>query len=245
MIRGLPVQPFPHWLVDAAMPLGDLKLHELLRESVFYPASGVDGRPVQWLVGNFWSFVCVDFGVTSKRILDGLKGKYEGFPGYHPIACRRFGSREIPSRDRMIANPPADSNWPRELRIRTPFAIWAIMERMPTPEFGPGHGPDRFSLLYIGSDARTSFEILYTANSIAPAVVSIIGWAEFENPLCLLAQTVLLNPAGAPQYLLHGGGGQTEWYDRPCWPSYTERLWQLLDGDEQFRLWRRPRPATV
>jgi len=242
MIPGRLVQPVPDWLAEAAPPLGDLKLSELLNESVFYPASGVDGRPVQWLVGNFLSFVFVDCAVKSTTVLHGLKGKREGFRGYHPVACRRFGPKAIPLCHRTIAEPPADNNWPGQLR--TPFAIWAIMERMPMSDLGPGHRPERFSLLHVGCDAKNSFEALYTANNIAPAVVAIIQWEEFEDPFSLLAQTVLSNPAGAPEYLLQGGGAQTEWYDRPCWPAYTELVWRL-DGDEHFRLWRRPSPATV
>ena len=238
MIPGLPIQPVPDWLDNAAPPLGNLPFDELLPNSVFYPASGVDGRPVQWLAGNFLSFVYVDFALTQEEVLDALNGNEVDFDGYHPVACRCFGPTELPLLNGIMADPAANNNWPQQI-LAEPFAIWAIMGRL--PQFGPDHGPERFSLLHFGGDAENTFVSLYTANNTAPAVVSIIQWSDFEDPLSPLAQAVLSNPAGAPRYLFHGGGGQGGWYHEPCWPAYTEQVW-LLPEDGRLRLWRRPLP---
>ncbi len=46
-------------------------LTEILEESLYYPASGFQGAPIEYLAGNFLSFVYADYGqerIISRKI---------------------------------------------------------------------------------------------------------------------------------------------------------------------------------
>jgi len=78
-----------------------------------------------------------------------------------------------------------------------------------------GHGPVRFSLLFICSDGVDTFQALYVANRVAPKVVTVIqpghafghNWTDFTDSEKVFARVVLANPAGQPDKVLYGGIG--------------------------------------
>ena len=60
MRAGLPKLEIPLWLRCVKdEPEGDqpFPLREILRDSLYYPASGLQGAPVQYLAGSILSFV--------------------------------------------------------------------------------------------------------------------------------------------------------------------------------------------
>jgi len=126
--------------------------------------------------------------------------------------------------------------------VRPPFALWAVFVR--TPDFGADHGPERFSLLYIGGDGVATFQAPYHGNRAAPVAVAIIqpgtgfggNWTDFEDPDRVFARSVRENPADVPDLLLFGGFGRPDFYREPCWPDYGHQVAVLGPA---LRLWCR------
>ena len=243
MITEIPQQPMPDWLAGITPPLGDLPLKEILAGSVYYPACRYDGEPIQFLAGNFHSFIYVDYGVGRAATIEQLST----FRGYRILGYRDVAPRELtPCGWQPIDPTPADGNpqlhsgW-----LREPFGIWAILKRK--DDVSSDHGPERFSLLYVAGDGVASFQAMCIGNCVSPAVVAVIqpghgfggNWTNFENPEGIFARSVLqYNPAGVPEYLLFGGDDPRNWGESPCWPDYSEQIRELT---RNLYLWRRPK----
>jgi hypothetical protein len=113
------------------------------------------------------------------------------------------------------------------------FAEWAIYERVDWLE--ESHGPKRFSLLYIGGEGAATFQALYYSNECAPSAIVLIksdgftgNWTSFRDPYRILAQSVMGNPAGQPEYLF------IDSLVEPCWPWYpikVSTIVSILDYD--------------
>ncbi len=230
----------PEWLSNPGDPLGPIPMRELLDHCVYYPAAGLDGDPVKYLGKDFQSFVYVDYGVGREPVLTDLPN----FNGY-----QLFSHREV-LQDELIPHgwvppelQPGDGDPTRTADfIRPPFAIWAIYDRKAA--VSPEHGPERFSLLYIGGDGAATYHSLFYSHKVAPAVVAVIqpghgfgrNWTNFEDPNQVLARLVRENPAGMPDYLLYGGWGDGDFYRHAPWPEY-QTAGRVLHG--RLRLFAR------
>ncbi len=240
MIPELPLAPVPEWLRLASHPLGPLPLIELLAGSVFYPACGFDGRPVQYLAGNYYSFVYADYWTE----LDEMIRQLSTFEGYSPMSFRHVATKELAPRGWFRVIPAIGrgvDQFPNQL-IEPTFALWAVLRRK--PEIDSRHGPERFSLLYVGGEAVATFRSLYTQNRCKPDVLAIIapGEANFRDEGSELAREVLCrNRAGVPRFLV------SEVWEEPrdrnsVWPSYPNRagilgrwlrLWEPIQRDRE------------
>ena len=268
MIEELPKACQSEWLsrVDpATIQDAEFPLADILRDSLYYPASGFDGDPVRYLAGNVLSFVYVDYGHSRKELDDELTNP--GFRGYEVIARRKVKTKELVPRERTPPplSPADGGDFRYRMREWTPFpsskdrnpfnhfiqmkqsfCSWIIMQRC--MEMPASHGPKRFSFLYLCADGVAAFQALYVANGISPALVAVIqpgaecalNWTNFECPERIFARSVLENPAGRPRILLYGGRGKRDWYLQPCWPDYSERLCFLERADGSIGVWRDP-----
>lgn len=227
MLRQLQTIKVPSWLTNLtpdAIKHAPLPLHELLCESLYYPSSGFDGDPIKHFGGNVLSFVYVDYGHTRDAFMNVLQ-----FTGYELVASRFVTENELVPDGRR----PLDLRWmdgdPLRYRayVKEPFCVWSIFQRR--GEFSVGHGPVRFSLLFICADGVATFQALYLGNSITPKAVAIIqpghgfgyNWSDFTDPEQVFARVLHANPAGLPKMLIYGGIGR-DWksYASPCWPLY-------------------------
>jgi hypothetical protein len=225
-------QPLPGWLknIDLRAGLPEFPLMQVLGRSLYYPACGFDGRPVQFLAGFIHSFIYVDYG-TEK---DCLRNELEecGFKGYRL-------ARQRPLRRDELAPSEREAIFPHQFRrdgeklerpffqsfIKEPFAIWYIFEREEGVE--PSHGPERFSLVYLAADGVAAYQVLYLQRNTAPLVLALIqpgagfggAYTDFRDPAGLLAHTVLRTNGDAPvpEYLVCGG--QLLDYDLAFWPD--------------------------
>ena len=123
---------------------------------------GFDGRPVQFLAGFIYSFIYVDYGIEKACLRNKLDKN--GFTGYRLAAQRPLGRDEV-------APSEWEASFPRQFKqdreklerfrdfIREPFAIWCVFER--ENAFGPSHGPERFSLVYLVAEGITAYQELY------------------------------------------------------------------------------------
>lgn len=222
MIPGLATRACPEWLLRLSSDLAALPVTCLLNDAVYYPACGLDGDPIKLLGEHFQSFVYADYGLERNTVTGALKS----FRGFEIFAYRDVAISEL-SPEGSIQHPPLFA----EDFVRPPFAIWAVLQR--ASGFASHHGPDRFSLLFIGGEGVATFNTLYCKNGLTPAVVALIqpghafggNWTNFTDPDGPLAHAVMGNPAGNPTWLLEGGVGDNARYENPCWPSFSTPIW--------------------
>ncbi len=233
MIKAISEIQEPQWLADVErdnINSRSLPLDGLLQDSLYYPASGFDGNPIRRLAGNVFSFVYVDYGMKREALMNALERP--GFHGYELLAMRDVRQHELSSRPwQLPALLPQDGDpWSYQDYIKEPFCIWAVFQRF--RKMPDSHGPRRFSLLYLCADGVAAFQALYVAHAMKPKIVAIIqpghgfgrNWTNFTDPQQVFARTVLGNPAGRPQVLLHGGSGGRDFYRTSCWPDYPRLL---------------------
>jgi hypothetical protein len=189
-------------------------IQDILSNSVFYPASGIDGRDIECLSRRYSSFVHVDYSTLRDVVENGMLGHFEGV-GYRLIGMKDIQKNELtPANFRhqpLPLNAHEKDRLERNSFIRdhfngnnfTPFALWAVYELNTPLNAQNQEKPRRFSLLHIGGEACATFEALYYNNKINPAAVSIISpgegfgdnWTLFTHPEFRLYQTMLLNTA--------------------------------------------------
>ena len=243
----------PHWLSDIRLETpSDLEkvafpLKKALEHSCFYPASGCDGRPVQFLGGFIHSFFYVDYGVSEARVDEATL--QSGFKGYKIVGRKRLKEGDLVPGGWSPVVPPrfhaevaGFEQFRRSGLVTTPFATWYVLDR--DPDFDEKHGPQRFSLFYIAADGVAAYQALYRQNNMAPEVLSIIqpghafggNYTNFTKPDGFLAWTVLEREP-TPKYLVCGGMGRN--YTQAFWPdAYAEHVewFQLQNG---IGVWRR------
>lgn len=204
---------------------------QLLEDSVYYPASGTDGAPVQYLHHLSRTFIYVDYNYSLERLKSEMLN--HGFMGYeifaerlvreHEITPKNFRPHEFPSKEDGDPRKPFDGGW-----VHQPsYAYWTIWQR--TADFGEEHGPIRFSLFNLCADGVASFDALYYTWETKPLVFRIIrpgtgyglNWTDFRKPGQIMHRLAMNNPAGAPEYMLMEKRLESE-DDQGCyWPEYS------------------------
>lgn len=247
---ALPRKTVPAWLNaidEASGATHPFPLKRILKNSLYYPASGFDGDPVKYFAGNIHSFVYADYGHSEEEFLQALANS--GFLGYEPIATRSVTAHELnwpelPNHLNEASDEDSLELYKKFGWIKVPFCSWTVFQRC--DDRPPSHGPARFSLLYLCADGAAAYQALYVANALAPMAIAVIqpghafgcNWTNFEDPQQILARTVATNPAGKPELLLYGGIGSRDCYRKPCWPEYDELVYFLDKHDRgSIGLW--------
>ena len=236
MIDSLPEKKMPEWLanVDAENPSSPFPLKEILRDSLYYPSSGLDGDPIRYLSGNIHSFIYVDYGIGSDELEAELNNP--GFNGYHKILSRSITEKGLTPNGWQPSPPSRHDGDPAIYRddMVKPFVTWSVFQR--DDGLDSEHGAERFSLLYLCADGVAAFQALYLSNQCFPQGIAIIqpghamggNWTDFTDPSKSLAKNVLSNPVGKPQILLFGGIGEgkeeRDFYRETCWPQYSSHV---------------------
>ena len=218
----------PDWLAKASVE-GSLPLVPLLHRSMFYPACGLDGRPVQYFGGATHSFVYVDQMISRESVTDAL----QCFKGYRQLFMRDVEQDElgITSFEPHQNILQVGRNFSYGERPYFSYAIWAVFERR--DDFGPNHGPARFSLLYIGGEAVSTYWSLYWRLQIAPFAITLIkcdaftgNWTSFFDDRAELASLVMeTSRFSPPRYLF------CEAESRECdspWSWFSEKVTTLF-----------------
>lgn len=247
MIDYLPFRADPAWLsklTSDSIVNGPFPLRDILRNSLYYPASGFDGNPIRHLAGNIHSFIYVDYGY-ERDVFDRALHE-EGFRGYEILATREVTEQELVPHGWHPIPPMPYEGRPSADACKVPFCLWAVLQRR--ADMLPSHGPERFSLLYLCADGAATFQALYLANGLAPKAIAIIqpghgfggNYTDFTDPERILARSVLSNPAGRPELLLYGGWFSRNLYREPCWSDYRDQICFLeIAGGGSIGVWRR------
>ena len=244
MIDHLPVKQAPAWLMDISANKASFPpIKDILADSLYYPSSAFDGDPIAYLSGNFYSFIYVDYGHSKRELAEKLDNT--GFLGYHMIQSIEIIDIVMAIDAYTSSFPPeGEQNSPNKYLdwIEPPFAKWIVFQR--DNGLDDQHGAERFSLLYICSEAVATFHSLYLSNHCSPLAVAIIqpghafgrNWTNFTDPTQIFARTVLNNPYGQPKYVLYGGQGGIDKYQKTCWPEYSNKLCFL--GNTSTGIWQ-------
>jgi hypothetical protein len=243
----------PDWLstISEGSPFPDLT--KVLVDSLYYPASGLNGTPVKYLAGNTHSFVFADYGIMKDEFLKNLNGKAPecGFRYYHSICQREISRREIvPDGWEPTIVPTAREGRERLLETErncTPFGHWSVWERDANADADVG--PQRFSFFFLAGEMSAIYQGLYCRLQISPKFLAIIQpgamggeWESVTSNGSFFKKVVSSNKGrgtkyGLPQYLVYGGFGRGL-YDHPCWEEYEgERIVQL--PERYAGVWRR------
>ena len=223
------VRNVPAWLATASAD-DELPLTRLLHGSMFYPACGLDGRPVQYFGGAVHSFVYVDQAVSRQDVIQAL----EFFKGYRLLFVKDVNQdalgRKSFERHEKVLNEHGDMSRGFNSSYFS-YAIWAVLERQ--EGFGPDHGPVRFSLLYIGGEAVSAYWSLYWRLRIAPFAITLIkcdgftgNWTSFFDDGAELATLVRLSvrlsaELNSPKYLFSAYQGRDA---GSPWRWFSERV---------------------
>ncbi len=207
----------PELIASGPVPMGDL-----LKDSLYYPASRTDGRPIR-LCNTLWrslginSFVYCDFDVSETEFLRDTRTVL----GYHVLGHRHLSREEyIPSdwRLEMVSSearpdPMARHQyWDSFLGITdgpAHFAHWVVFER--NAGRNEEHGPERFSLLFVCGEGLATFQQLYCSRGLAPKMLCFIqcwgfagNWTNFTGVGEPFHQTLLKYRECVPEWLCLG-----------------------------------------
>lgn len=253
-------RPVPEWLAKIdPNRLGEAEppIDDILRQSLYYPACGIDGSAISRLGGLCHSFIYVDCAETKGNLEKALREG--GFRGYSLIGRRSIDRSELNPNHNWRPRIPATwqgthcysekrfildrgelagilSRWCDE-SLNPFFCDWMIFER--DEGFTDNHGPERFSLMFLCAEGIAAYQALFVDRGIAPLALAIIrpgSWMgnnfdDYEQPNSLFAHVVLgANPK--PDYLFCGGYFEPE----PFWP---ERYPHDMEGLGFRMLWRR------
>ena len=168
-------RPMPAWLENLES-LDYLPIRDVLTDSVYYPASGLDGYMIEQHGGYAHSFVYVTNDVRREEYYRDING----FPGYDLLFSREVEKKELCSEPFKPFKLPSDKR-ERSLYkdILNPYfgigpcawAVWAVYERKIDPFYGPENTtnlyfftappkPKRFSVLYIKGDGVAAYQAL-------------------------------------------------------------------------------------
>jgi hypothetical protein len=241
----------PAWLSDLRSQ-DEFPLRLLLKNSLYYPASACDGRPVRFLGGFIHSFVYTDYSLTKSAVMEQSEGVHHGFSGYKLAMSREVSPFELYPDEREPLQIRNEDGNPLVFKseMPDPFALWSIFDRQ--PGLDDFHGPARFSVLHICGDGVATYDALYNAQQIRPDILAIIrpgsgyglNWTEFRDSEQIFGRVVFSNKAGRPHYLFQAleGDSNAEGY----WPGYEIALdtWQSGSGNLALYECKNPNPIN-
>jgi hypothetical protein len=144
MIKVFPPRFEPDWLASVSeehpLPLSDLR-----QNSLYYPASRLDGDPVRYFAGFLHSFVYADSSISKEAITEDLYRRGHGFTGYRVRFCK-----DVSNSIKAGGSTPADQ------AVKDTYALWVVLERL--EKVDSSRGPSRFSFLFVGGKGVSVYE---------------------------------------------------------------------------------------
>ena len=244
----LPHEAIPDWLISAKSTT-KFDRNLILQDSVYYPGSALDGRFLKYYLGFSHSMVYVDAGVSKERLLERINK----IGGYNLVFLKDVTQDELcpfpnlnaelfpedfylqPKSREEIPNALKEAYVRRDIK---PYAAWAVFQRKARTD--PGHGPERFSLLFIAGEGIATYSAIYNSNSLYPKAIVFCGadigfggnWTYFEKRGGIFERVVMANKAGIPKYLLadnrYDPSGSDNWVTRqgiePYWGKYIIKV---------------------
>lgn len=243
-----------------AIEKGPFPLTDLLKDALYYPASGFDGDPVRHFSNIFESFFYVDYSGTEQHLNYELRTR--GFNGFRLLGSRKVYPSDLSPTPWQAPDIPFETDMDVHYSPDKAFCRWMVFEEVDSEL------PKRFSLLYLYADGVATYLATYNKLGLKPKGVAIIqsghqygnNWAVFPSTEGLLYKSMKNNSAGMPEYLVYGGYApiwrsekefDREWFfgahldleegakyfefDTSCWSEYLNRLGYFAKYDERAR----------
>ncbi|MFM2230433.1 MAG: hypothetical protein RL607_1691 [Bacteroidota bacterium] len=234
---------------------GKFPLAEILKNSIYYPSSGFDGGIIRDC-----NTLGRDLGISSFIYCDYASGEQafrqlqNSFLGYNVIGSRNVKIQELIPNGWQPQIPPSINvqDYTRYREHWDQFCVWSIYER--DKNRAEDHGPNRFSLFYIGGEGVATYQALYWSNNFSAKGLAIIqpgtgfgfNWTDFTDKDGALSWVVNNNPSGQPEIIYYGGYGQC--YDDFKWPNFCEvrtiNPYYHNNGGE-VRIWKKSKSTTI
>jgi len=215
-----------------------LPIHELLDNSLYYPACGYDANIIRYCGNDIKSFFYCDYIVSEEKLLEKLDNFFEG---YKLIVHRHVTIDELTPNGVVLIKPPMIEE-ERYFRFRhafaKPYAHWAVFERK--NGYDETYGPEKLSLVYIGGEGVATYQALYWSNRKAPKALAMIldgydsmgcGWTRFIDRDGPLAWVVFNNKYGTPDTIFYRSSGK--------YCNYTKLEWENYEFVKDFFPYRR------
>lgn len=217
MIQDIEIMEMPEWLSRNNF---SFNVRTVLKDSLYYPGAGFDGYPVRVLMGNIFSFVYVDYGVSKEYFLNQINN--HGFSGYHIFYRQSIFQNELTPNGWTVYLPPdinRDGN-PNTFQdiFKKPFCEWVIFER--NEDRDDSYNPKRFSLLYLCAEGVAAYQAMYLSNNIKPKMIALINtdgfsgnWTDFRDRNKIFARSVFYDVRLLPDYIIS--------YSGPIWDVFN------------------------
>jgi len=244
MINEIEKIGMPEWLASDNFTFN---VDKVLENSLYYPSAHFDGDPVKYFMGNVFSFIYVDYGVSREKFLQEINN--QGFRGYHIIHKHSISQNDLvpngwtvqlqPDRSEINSNNHFYRNW-----IKKPFCEWVIFER--DEDRDDSYNPKKFSLIYLCADGAAAYQAMYLSNHIKPKIIAIIqpghgfggNYTDFTDRSKIFAKSVFYNKNYLPDYLINGGWGKSDFYKNPIWNEYNELVKTVNTGNATLTIWK-------
>jgi hypothetical protein len=232
-------------LTTSDIERGPFPIRNLLHHSLYYPSAGLDGGVVKdcnttGRDDGIRSFIYCDYATGP----EAYRAEENSFRGYHVLGSRALSRGDLAPQGWQPVWPPGlhPGQYMRYKQNWRPFANWTVYER--DADHDETHGPQRFSLIYIGGEGVATYQGLYWTHRIVPAALAIIqpgtgfglNWTDFRSSDAPLAWTVRNHPVGQPELIYYGGigGGYTDFswggyamQDRKIRPYYPDFMGEV------------------
>ncbi len=182
-------------------------IDQFLRETVFYPCSGLDGLPVKRLATCFTRFFYVDYSKSITRAAFENECQNRGFKGYRNTGIEDLEVQSVfqASWDdvrRMYLN----EKFRLPFEWKNPFVACAHFER--SPDYAEDYGPPRFQLIFAHCEAITTVRAVFNRRLIPPKCLAYIrtgiGFGgNFPRFPKELEGALRENAGGLPEFLLY------------------------------------------
>jgi hypothetical protein len=210
-------------------------LIDILQDSVYYPASGLDATPIEVFGNKYYSYINVDYSQSYEDVRKSMEFDFEKV-GYKLVDIKDVTLEELTPNGRTYS--PIELNEHELKRLKdyqfindlyysfasSGYAIWAIYE-LDDDFTGVTNGKaKRFSLLHICGEGWSTFKALYVQNKINPRAIAIINpgegygdnWTKFTDYKFRFYQSIRknvdYNGAEMPDYMLTNAAADEEGY---------------------------------
>lgn len=184
-------------------------IDSFLQECVFYPCSGLHGRPVKLLSKRFPRFFYADYSVDREQFNNTIRK--EGFKGYQLTTVVEVTPESVFGMPwKTLEKEHRSTISLVHFEWSSPFVVLCHFER--TVDFDDSHGPLAFEFMFARCEAIAAFKSAFSRRNIAPKCLvhirSGIGFGgNFSDYPNELARALSANNGGLPPFMLYDAMG--------------------------------------